>query len=211
MLTTYFGCCCLWSCTCLSPSRYSWFLLIWVTVWSLPVLSMGCYRSPGRFVVLAVSDYLWELSTWGSSQGQRNCWSVALAAVDLLGGLRTVGSSVEQSSCCPTIVQPILNCSECRGSSTALSVAGPLRCIGIWSLHGSRLTRSLPQQVERVLGMKGREVGFKRAGFLMGDEFWVHQAPSSRSGTGGGVLRVFLTNFSECSRSSRMDWNMESS
>ena len=70
-------------------------------------------------------------------------------------------------------MQRVLNFSTALSvvGPTALSAAGPLRCIGIWSLHGSRLTRSLPQQVERVLGMKGREVGFKRAGFLMGDEF----------------------------------------
>jgi hypothetical protein len=71
---------------------------------SLPLLSLCCFRSRGRPAALVVSDHLWGLPTGGSSQGQRSCLSVALAAVDLLGGLQTVGSSVEQSSCCPTVL-----------------------------------------------------------------------------------------------------------
>jgi hypothetical protein len=136
-------------------------LLIWVTVWSLPLLSLGCFKSPGRLLVLAVSDLLWSFPTEGSSQGQRSCWSISLAAVDLLGGLQTVGYSMEQSSCWVTVLraadpQPlweqwILNYSECRGSnfSTALSECSrPLECVGIWHLQGSRPTRGLPQQQE---------------------------------------------------------------
>ena len=52
---------------------------------------------------------------------------------------------------------------------------------------------------------------FAKVGVLVGDGAGVHQAPSSSSGTGGWRVRRFLTNCSECSRSSRMDWDMESS
>jgi hypothetical protein len=43
------------------------------SVWSLPLLSLGCFRSPGRPVTLAVADYLWGLPTGSSSEGQRIC------------------------------------------------------------------------------------------------------------------------------------------
>jgi hypothetical protein len=109
------------------PSGCPWCLLVWMTVWSLILLSLGCFRSHGRPAALAVADHLWGLPTGGSSQGQRSCWSVTLAAVDLLGGLQTVGSSVEKLSCCKTPLsaadpqliwtQWFLNCSEFRGSS----------------------------------------------------------------------------------------------
>jgi hypothetical protein len=71
------------------------------SVWSLPLLSLGCFRSPGGPVALALEDHLWNFPTEGSSEWQRSCWSVALAVVDLLGGLQTGRSSEEQSSCCP--------------------------------------------------------------------------------------------------------------
>ena len=79
-----------------------WISLVFVglgdSVWSLPLLFLGCSRSPCRHVALAVRDHLCVLPNGGSSEGQRSCWSVA---VDLLGSLQMVGSSVEQSSCCP--------------------------------------------------------------------------------------------------------------
>ena len=75
--------------------------LIRVTVWSLPLLLLGCFKSPGRPEALAISDHLWGLPTGGSLQWQISCWSVALAAVDLLRGLQTVGYSEKQSRCCP--------------------------------------------------------------------------------------------------------------
>jgi hypothetical protein len=124
MMFMSFSFCFLWSCAYLSPYGYPWCLLVWVTVWSLPLLSLTCFRSPSRPVALAVWDHLWGVSTGGSSQEQNGCLSVALAAVDLLGGLQTVGSLVEQSSCCPTAlsasypqllwVQWVLNCSMCN-------------------------------------------------------------------------------------------------
>ena len=53
---------------------------IWVSLmfiglgdWSLPLLFLGYFRSPGRRVALAISDHLWGLPTGGSSQGQRSC------------------------------------------------------------------------------------------------------------------------------------------
>ena len=53
--------------------------------------------------------------------------------------------------------------------------------------------------------------GIREGGrFLVGDGSRVPQEPSSSSGTGGGVEWV-ITNCSECSESSRMDWDMESS
>ena len=41
--------------------------------WSLPFLSLGCFRSPGRHAALAVTDHLWGLPTGGSSEGQGSC------------------------------------------------------------------------------------------------------------------------------------------
>ena len=92
----YIGFCCLLSCACPLPSDYPWCLLVWVTVWLLPLLSPGCFRSLDRPVALAVADHLWNLPTSGSSEGQIS--SVAQVAVDLLGGPQT---SKEQSSCYP--------------------------------------------------------------------------------------------------------------
>ena len=40
-----------------------------VSVWSLPLLSLGCFRSPGRPVALSVADLLWDLLTVVSSEG----------------------------------------------------------------------------------------------------------------------------------------------
>ena len=76
-------------------------------VWSLPLLSLCCFRSPGRPEALAIVDLLWGLPAedWvrgvASLKWQRSCLSVSLAAVDLLGGLQILRSSEEQSSCCP--------------------------------------------------------------------------------------------------------------
>jgi hypothetical protein len=183
-MPTYFGFCWLWSCTCLLSSGYPWCLLVWMTVWSLPVLSMGCFRSPGRPVTLAVSYRLWGLPTGGSSQGQRSCWSVAQVAVDLLGGLQT----------------------------TALSTAGPLGWIRIWSLHRNRLTRGLPQQ-QGLGGWGGRDrrgVVFSRVGVwrVMGPDS--SRLPAAALGLGKKCVWV-LTNCSKCSRSCKMDQDMESS
>jgi hypothetical protein len=101
MMCMYIGFYFLHSCTCHLPFGYPWYLLFWVTVWSLPLLSWGCFRSPGRPAALIVADHLWGLQTGGSSEAQRCCWSAALAAIDVLGGLLTVGSSEDQSGCCP--------------------------------------------------------------------------------------------------------------
>jgi hypothetical protein len=43
------------------------------SVWSLPLLYLGCFRSPGRPEALAVSDFLRGLPTGSSSEGQRSC------------------------------------------------------------------------------------------------------------------------------------------
>ena len=37
----------------------------WVTVWSLPLLSLSCFRFPGRLVALDISDHLGGPSNWG--------------------------------------------------------------------------------------------------------------------------------------------------
>jgi hypothetical protein len=58
--------------------------------------------------------------------------------------------------------------------------------------------------------MEGRRVGIQEGGCFVVDVSRVHQAPSSSSGTGVGV-KGFLTNCSDCSASSRMDWDMKSS
>jgi hypothetical protein len=96
-----------------------WLLLLMLfclpfTIWiSLVFVDLGDSKesaffvpelSLGRLAAPAGTDHLWVLPTGGSSQGQRSCRSVALAAVDLLGGLQTVGSSMEQSSCFPAML-----------------------------------------------------------------------------------------------------------
>jgi hypothetical protein len=54
-----------------------WISLVFVglgdSVCSLSILSLGCFRSPGKPVTLTVADQLWNLPTGGSSQGQRSC------------------------------------------------------------------------------------------------------------------------------------------
>ena len=45
------------------------FVGLGVSVWSLPLLSLGCFRSPGRPVALSVADLLWDLLTVVSSEG----------------------------------------------------------------------------------------------------------------------------------------------
>ena len=59
--------------------------------WTLPLFSLGCFKTPGRPVALAVADLRWGLQTVGSSEGQRSCWSVALAGTDLLRVCRFLG------------------------------------------------------------------------------------------------------------------------
>jgi hypothetical protein len=71
------------------------------SVWRLPLLSLGYFRSPSRPGSLTIADHLRHLPIGGPSERHRSCCSVALAEVDLLGGLQTVASSEEQSSCCP--------------------------------------------------------------------------------------------------------------
>jgi hypothetical protein len=53
---------------------------------------------------------------------------------------------------------------------TALSAASPLGWIGIWSLHGSRRNRGLPQQ--QGPGRRG-----KRDGRNWGEGFWWVKGP----------------------------------
>ena len=43
------------------------------SVCSLPLLSLGCFRSPGWPVSQDMADHLWGLPTGGSSEGQRSC------------------------------------------------------------------------------------------------------------------------------------------
>ena len=45
------------------------FVGLGVSVWSLPLLSLGCFRSPGRPVALSVAEIPWELLTVVSSEG----------------------------------------------------------------------------------------------------------------------------------------------
>ena len=70
---------------------------------------------------------------------------------------------------------------------------------------------SSKDQAEGVEVTEGRGVVFRRAGVLVNDVSRVHQAPSRSSGTGGGGLREFLINCSKFNRSSKVDWDMESS
>jgi hypothetical protein len=101
--------------------------------WSgwLYVLWLFCPWIASGFLV-DLQPWLYQITCGGlptrsSSQGQKSCLFVILAAVDILGGLQTVGASVEKSSCCQILMsvtnlkllweQWILNCSECSGSS----------------------------------------------------------------------------------------------
>jgi hypothetical protein len=126
MMPTYFGFCCLWSCSCLSPSGYPWCLLIWVTVWSLPLLSLGCFRTPGRFVTMVVSG----TSNWGLFMGTEK----------LLICCRGCSKSPGRPSDCWVFsgaVKLLSNCSESRGSSTTLSASTALSAAGSQLLNCS--------------------------------------------------------------------------
>jgi hypothetical protein len=81
MMTTYVGLCWLWSCVCLLPSGYLWCLLVCIVCLESASFVSGCFRSPGRSMVLAVADNLCILPTGGSSEGQRSCLSVVPAEV----------------------------------------------------------------------------------------------------------------------------------
>jgi hypothetical protein len=52
----------------------TWFSLVltglYVSVWSLSPVTLGCCRSPGRPVTLATEDLLGGLQTLGSSEGR---------------------------------------------------------------------------------------------------------------------------------------------
>jgi hypothetical protein len=195
------------------PSGYPWCLLVWLTIWSLPLFSLSCFRSPGRAVGPGCSRPSVGPSHWGLFTGAEKllvCCSVCCRAP---GRSLNVGSSVEQSSCCPTALsasepqllwkQWVLKC------SIALSPLGPLGCGWIWFLQGNRPTMILPQQkgLGRKAGREGSGMVFGRAGVLVGYGSWVHQAPSDSSGNWWWVL----TNCSECSRSTRMGTDMVSS
>ena len=113
-------------------------------------------------------------------------------------------------------MQRVLNFSTALSAvcPTALSAAGPLGWIGIWSLHGSRQARGLPQQQGPVRrgekgGRKGSDIW--EGGALVGDGSQVHQAPSSssRTQTGWGKGAGVLTNCSECTVSSRIYQDIE--
>ena len=77
--------------------------------------------------------------------------------------------------------------------------------------HNFGLSPPNPHLGKGVEGMEGRGVEFGRAEVLVGDGSQVQQAPNSSTGTWGWGARVILTNYSEGSRYSRMDWNMDSS
>jgi hypothetical protein len=47
-----------------------------VSVWSLLLLSLSCFRSPGRPVALAIADLLFRLLTVGSSEEPSSCCPV---------------------------------------------------------------------------------------------------------------------------------------
>jgi hypothetical protein len=66
-------------------------------------------------------------------------------------------------------VKLLFNCAEYSQSSTALSAASPLGCFWIRILHGSRPTKSLPQQQ----GLNGRSCrdGGKGSGIVKGGGF----------------------------------------
>jgi hypothetical protein len=57
--------------TVLSLTLAIWLFLVLAglgdSVWSLCLLFLGCFRSPGRPVALAVADHLWVLPMEGSS------------------------------------------------------------------------------------------------------------------------------------------------
>ena len=45
------------------------FTSLGVSAWSLPLVYLGSFRSPGMPVALAVAYLLWDLQTVGSSEG----------------------------------------------------------------------------------------------------------------------------------------------
>jgi hypothetical protein len=52
----------LWSCSSLSSSG-SLFAGLGDSVWSPPLLFLGCFRSPNKPVTLALADLLWGFPT----------------------------------------------------------------------------------------------------------------------------------------------------
>ena len=42
-----------------------------VSVWSLLLLSLSCFRPPGRLDALAVANHLWGIPTGSPTEGQR--------------------------------------------------------------------------------------------------------------------------------------------
>jgi len=70
------------------------------SVCSLPLLSLGCYRSPDKPAALTLADLLWGFPTGRSSEWQRSCCFVALASVDLLEDFKLLG--LQRS--CQTVV-----------------------------------------------------------------------------------------------------------
>jgi hypothetical protein len=112
IMATYIGFCCL--CFVFAFHHLVISGVCWAEwLWSLLLLSLDCFRSPGRPVALAIADLLWVLPTVVSWEVQRSCWSVALAAADLLEGLQTVVFSKEQSSCCPMWSHPPRRSTNC--------------------------------------------------------------------------------------------------
>lgn len=75
-----------------------------LSVWSLSLVSLGCCRSPGRSVALALADFLGEHQNvgWASDceffRDHTHQRSVILGAAYILGSLQAVGSVAQDKA-----------------------------------------------------------------------------------------------------------------
>jgi hypothetical protein len=139
------------------------FVSLYDSVWSLYLLYLGCFRSPGRPVALAVADHLWGLPNGPLQRGREAAdllpweafrllglqWSsqAIVLCKDVLQGVGEVAGAmdcgfcfcVQESSreaftlsgqlpCMPLSCG--IYCSECSGSSTALTSVDQFSRVG---------------------------------------------------------------------------------
>lgn len=121
-----------------------------VSVWSLPLLSLGCCQSPGRPVALTVVDLLRGLPTIRCSEGQTSCWSVALGIDILQGSLRTMISvslcTADLQGGFQSVGSVALHATEPLWSLQNVVSVAQLHCVQwtswdafrLWCLQGSR-------------------------------------------------------------------------
>ena len=149
-----------------SGDAYIFWLLLVIVLWlpyticiSLLIVGLGdCMESasffPGLFQVS------WQFWPW--------LYLITCGAFQL----QTLHRCREAADCCPgcnrSPRRSLDNCSECSGFLFDLIASGPLGCIKIQSLHGSRSTTGLPQKKGPCGQGKGTEVKYYLGGWRVG-------------------------------------------